>query len=358
MKKVGKSLVAACSVLLLVLGGLTACSNNPSSDDSASSFLACAVSGAGGFQDKSFNQATLEGLQEAASKFSIEIKTAESQTESDYTPNLEAMVSAGCNVIFPAGYNLVEATNLIAREKPDSHYAMIDDDSIDLPNVKPVIFDTAQASFLAGYVAAGYSKTHIIGTIGGDPQAAVQLFMDGYQQGAIQYDKDNGTETKVVGWDTAKPDGGQFIGSYTDQTKCRTIAEAQIAQGADVIMPVAAAAGLGAAAAAKSAGDVSVVWVDADGALAEEGYADIFLTSVMKNIQTAVVETVDSMLTEETFSNKAFIGTLENGGVGIAPYHSFESKLSDDLKSKVETIKADIIAGTLVIESQFAPNTL
>jgi basic membrane protein A len=356
MGRIGKNMIAVCSVLVLVFGGLTACSSDSPSDDSTPSFLACAVSGAGGFQDKSFNQATLEGLQEAEAKFSVEIKTAESQTESDFEPNLESMVSAGCDIIFPAGYTLVDATNVVAGNHPDSHFATIDDDSIDLPNVRPVVFDTAQASFLAGYVAAGYSKTHIIGTIGGDPQAAVQLFMDGYQQGAVQYDKDNGTETKVIGWDTAKGDG-QFIGSYTDQTKCKTIAEAQIAQGADVIMPVAAAAGLGAAAAARDKGDVSVIWVDADGAVTEEGYADIFLTSVMKNIQAVVVETVGSMLNETAFSNAPFIGTLVNDGVGIAPYHNFDSKVDPDLKAKVEQIKADIISGKLVIESQYAPKS-
>ncbi|MDR1033262.1 MAG: BMP family ABC transporter substrate-binding protein [Bifidobacteriaceae bacterium] len=359
MKGIIKKAIAAGSVFALSLG-LAACSgggDTPSDDGSGSGnsdFIGCVVSDGGGFQDKSFNQSALEGLTSAQASLGIQVKQAESKNENDYESNLKAMVANNCSLIVPVGFALSDATKASAEENPSVNYAIIDDDAISLPNVKPVVFDTAQASYLAGYLAAGYSKTHVLGTFGGMEFPSVQIFMDGFQQGAAKYDADNGTTTTVLGWDGEKKTG-QYVGSFTDSTGGKTVAKAQIDQKADILFPVAGGAGLGAAAAAKEAGNVDVIWVDADGVLTQPDYAGVFLTSVMKNIAAAVETTISSMLGGAAFSNTPYVGTIENGGVGLAPYHEFESKVDSALQEKVTALQQEIASGAVKVESTFSP---
>ena len=122
------------------------------------------------------------------------------------------------------------------------------------------------------------------------------------------------------------------------------------------ILPVAGQVGEGSARAAlDSGGKVSVIWVDSDGyeTLAAE-FRPVLLTSVLKNTGDAVVEIVESRI-NDTFDNSPFIGTLENGGVDIAPYHDLESKVSPQLAAEIDQLRADIIAGTIVVTSPSTP---
>ena len=126
------------------------------------------------------------------------------------------------------------------------------------------MFDTAQASFLAGYLAAGVSKTGVVATFGGGNQPPVTLFMDGFVDGVAKYNEVHGTAVRALGWDKAKQDGA-FTGDFEDINKGKALAEGFIDQGADVILPVAGQVGEGAASAALERGGVSVIWVDSDG---------------------------------------------------------------------------------------------
>ena len=130
--------------------------------------------------------------------------------------------------------------------------------------MKPVVFDTAQASYLAGYLAAGVSKTGVVATFGGGNQPPVTLFMDGFVDGVAKYNEVHGTAVRVLGWDKAKQDGA-FTGDFEDINKGKALSEGFIDQGADVILPVAGQVGEGAASAALERGGVSVIWVDSDG---------------------------------------------------------------------------------------------
>ncbi|MDQ1606458.1 MAG: basic rane protein, partial [Microbacteriaceae bacterium] len=148
------------------------------------------VSDAGGFNDKSFNQLGLEGLQQAAKTLGIKYKSAESNADTDYAPNITSLVDAGCNLIVTVGFNLSAATVTAALANPKVEFAIIDDAAdndfngkTDAPNIKPILFDTAQAAFLAGYASASYSKVGTVGTFGGIGYPTVTIFMDGFSQG-------------------------------------------------------------------------------------------------------------------------------------------------------------------------------
>src|SRR5699024_7623900 len=123
-----------------------------------------------------------------------------------------------------------------------------------IENVKPIVFNTAEAAFQAGYLAAGMTESGKVATFGGVKIPTVTIFMDGYWQGVQYYNKENGADVKVLGWNQ-KSQNGSFTGDFTDQSKGKTLTENFIRQGADIVMPVAGPVGLGAAAAAKSADD-------------------------------------------------------------------------------------------------------
>ncbi len=117
-------------------------------------------------------------------------------------------------------------------------------------------------------------------------------------------------------------------------------------EGADVIMPVAGPVGLGTAAAALERGNVYIVGVDSDWYLTAPDYASIVLTSVLKNMDITTYSAVESVV-DGTFEGGVIVGTLENGGVGLAPFHDLESMVSDELQAELEEIMAGIIAGDI-----------
>ena len=53
----------------------------------------------------------------------------------------------------------------------------------------------------------------------------------------------------------------------------------------------------------------------------------------------------------DEFDPEAYVGNLENDGVGIAPFHNFEDKVNPELAAELETIKAGIIDGSIKVES-------
>lgn len=344
--------LVAASVALLA-----ACAPAPT-DDGASTggdndYCARMVTNSGGLEDRSFNQSSWEGLEQAETEFGIDVDAIVSSTESDLAPNVTSAVGTGCQFILTVGYELADATIAEAKANPDIHFSIVDE-QVDGENIKPIVFDTAQASYLAGYLAAGVSQTGKVATFGGGNQPPVTLFMDGFADGVAKYNEAHGTAVQVLGWDKAAQDG-TFTGDFEDINKGKAYTQAFIDQGADVILPVAGQVGEGAAAAALEAGTVSVIWVDNDGyeTLPAE-FKPVLLTSVLKNTQDAVVQIVGDDMNGE-FSSDPFIGTLENGGVDIAPYHDQASKVPAELAAEIDQLRADIIAGTITVDSPSKP---
>ncbi len=315
-------------------------------------FTGCMVSDFGGFDDNSFNQSGIEGLERAKTELGIDTKTAESTDAGQYTTNIDSMVQAGCDLIITVGFNLADATATSADADAEQHFALIDaavDPARD--NVKPLLFNTQEAAFLAGYVSASVSTTGKVATFGGMQFPSVTIFMDGFYDGVQQYNKDTGKSVEVLGWNK-ESQTGTFSETFELGGQGTAVSEALIAQGADVIMPVAGPVGEETMAAAKAAGNVLVVGVDSDAYEQDKysQYQDIILTSVLKGISASVFDTIKTT-SDGTFSNEPYVGTLENDGVGLAPFHDLESRVSADVLTKVEELTQKIISGDLVVES-------
>lgn len=343
---------------------LTACAaapeGAPASEGGGDAYLPCAVSDLTGFEDNSFNELTFAGLQEAADQLGLEVKSAESTSEDQYAGNIEGMVGEGCDLVVTVGFALATATRDSAAVNTGVDFALIDstltDDNftpIEADNVKPVLFDTAQAAFLAGYAAATASKTGVVGTYGGMPFPSVTIFMDGFVDGVDYYNSAKGAEVRVIGWDKDKQDG-LFVGSFDDQSQAKVLTEGMLDQGVDVLMPVAGTLFTASAEAMKERGlDGAIIGVNDDAYVSAPEYKEYYLTSVLKNL-TSATRTVTTSAAEGGFDNTPYIGTLENEGVGVAPLHDWEGKVGD-LAAELEALTADIIAGDITVESPSTP---
>lgn len=351
--------VATAGAAALLLTGCGAAPDAGSSaSKTASNYTGCIVSDSGGFDDQSFNQSSYEGLKKAEKDLGIKVNEAESKTNNDFEPNLRAMVTAGCNLTVTVGFLLGDATKAQATANPDKRFAIVDfsyDPAVS--NVKPIIYDTAQAAFMAGYLAAGTTKTGTVATFGGIKIPTVTIFMDGYADGVKYYNEKKGKSVKVLGWDKAKQDGS-FTGDFEKQDKGKQFTQNFLDQGADIVMPVAGPVGKGAGAAlkeAKAAGkDVKLIWVDSDGFLTAPDYKDIMLSSVMKQMGEAV-EAVVKEDKDGKFTNTPYVGTLANDGVQLAPFHDQASAVPAELKTELDQIKKDIADGKLKVDSAASP---
>ncbi len=311
--------------------------------------LGCEVTDTGGIDDKSFNATAWKGMTDAQTDLGITAKYLESQTEQDYAPNIQAFVDQGCSLIVTVGFLLGDATAAAAKANKSLDFAIVDfayDPTI--KNVLGLTFATDQAAFLAGYLAAGMTKSGKIGTFGGINIPPVTIFMNGFAAGIDKYNQDNGSDVQLLGWNPAKQDG-TFTGDFENQDNGKRVTEDLIQEGADIILPVAGPVGLGAAAAAQDAGNVSMVWVDTDGCISASEYCPLFLTSIMKNMDVAVHDSMAAVV-DGTFKGGFYSGTLDNGGVGIAPYHDWDSKIPQDLKDKIDELAQGIIDGTVSVD--------
>ncbi|PWD50348.1 BMP family ABC transporter substrate-binding protein [Serinibacter arcticus] len=326
--------------------------------DVVEGFKACMVSDQGGWDDQSFNQSGKEGLDRAADELGVEVNAVESTADADYGPNIDSLISDGCTYIIGVGFLLEPAIQSAAEANTDIQFALIDsalsnDDFslLELDNVKPLLFNTAEASFLAGYLAAGMTESGTVGTFGGLPIPSVQIFMDGFADGITKYNEDNGADVTLLGWDK-EAQTGSFTGDFENQANGTTTAQGFIDQGADIVMPVAGPVGLGAATAIQGANG-TMIWVDSDG-FASTDYGDIIVTSVMKEIGQAVFDSI-AEASSGSFDATPYVGTLENEGVGLADFHDFADSVPQELQDKIAEYQEQIISGDLVIETPNAP---
>ncbi len=286
------------------------------------------ITDVGGVNDGSFNQSSWEGLEKAGEDLGVTVNYLESATDADYQPNMETFVDEDYDLIISVGYMLADATKEAAEANPDTKFAIIDDSSIDLPNVTSLMFKAEQASYLVGYVAGLTTKTNNIGFVVGMTNETMNQFGYGYCAGAIDANPDITVQ--------------QFnANSFADSATGKSMANTAITNGADIVFQAAGATGLGVIEACQEAG-VYAIGVDSDqSSIAPK----TVLTSAMKRVDTAVYDAVQELIDGkleggvETFD-------LAAGGVDIAPSQDL---ISDDVIKAVDDVKEKIISGDVVV---------
>lgn len=287
------------------------------------------VTDVGGVNDGSFNQSAWAGLQKSNEELGVQVEYLQSATDSDYVPNIETFIDEEYDLIISVGYMLASATREAALAHPEQKFAIVDDSTnADLPNVTCLMFKQEQASYLVGYVAGLTTKSNTVGFVLGMENETMNLFGYGYLAGAI----DANPEIKVLQTNA---------NSFADPAIGKTIGNANITNGADVVFHAAGATGLGVIEAAKEAG-IYAIGVDSDQSpLAPE----TVLTSAMKRVDNAVFD-VTKAVVEGKYTNGILLYDLAKGGVDLS---SSTSLIDPEILTKVEEVKEKIVKGEIVV---------
>ncbi|MEI7745655.1 MAG: BMP family ABC transporter substrate-binding protein, partial [Chloroflexota bacterium] len=326
-------------------------------------YKACVAFDTGGLGDKGFNDLAKKGLDDAAAA-GFDTAYSEAKGSTDYAANITRLVDQGCQTIITVGFNQAQATIDAVAANPTVNFGQVDtawnlcgpdytcgnaDDTPYPANFTGLDFQIDQSGMLAGYLVAGFSKTGVMGTYGGQQFPGVTRFMDGYAAGIAYYNKEKGTTVKLLGWDGAKQTG-QFVGGdnpWGDAAKGEQLASQFMDQGADIVGPVAGSTGNGSIKAMMAAGKWAI-GVDTDQSLSLPEYSKAILTSAQKVIDVAVLTTIQKNAGGD-MGGENFLGTLANGGVAISPFHDLASLVSSDLQAEVDQLAKDIASGAVKI---------
>ncbi|MBN1315441.1 MAG: BMP family ABC transporter substrate-binding protein [Anaerolineales bacterium] len=301
------------------------------------------VSDVGGLDDASFNENTWDGLQRADSELAVCAKFIESQAQADYEKNITEFAEQDYDLIITVGFLLGDATQKMAEQYPDVKFSIIDN-SYDpaIPNVQGIIFNVDEAAFPIGYLAAAWADLQDpedpqVGYIGGMQIPPVEQFIVAYEAGVAYYNAAKGTNVLVK---------GVYVGDFEAPDQGKIQGNSLIDEGVDVIFGVGGKTGNGGLTAAKERGKWGV-GVDVDQYFTLPNEKDILISSCMKRLDNSVYTVVEGAVNDQFGGGGNYVGTLENGGVGLAPFHDYENEIPDEIKSELEAIQQGIINGTI-----------
>jgi basic membrane protein A len=327
---------------------------SPSGGGSGAGYTACVAFDTGGLGDKGFNDLARKGLADAEAA-GYTIFFSEAQGATDYAANIQRLIDQGCQSIVTVGFNQAQATIEATKANPEVAFAQVDatwDETANgptPPNFTGLDFQIDEAAMLAGYLAAGFSKSGKIGTYGGQQFPGVTRFMDGLYAGIKYHNEQKGTNVELLGWNAAAQTG-TFVGGdnpWGDPAKGEQLAKTFLDQGVDIVHPVSGATGNGTLKAMLAAGKWGI-GVDTDQAISLAEYAGAIITSAEKVIDVAVLDTFNKNSGGDT-GGENYIGTLENKGVRISPFHEFDSQISAELKSEIDALSAAIADGSVKV---------
>jgi basic membrane protein A len=294
----------------------------------------------GGRGDQSFNDAAYAGLTQAQEELGVEIQDlSPNSTGEDREELLRTLADDGYNMVIGVGFAFAEAMGAVTADYPDTTFAIVDDASVEAPNLTSLVFAEEQGSFLVGAAAALTSQTGQLGFIGGVQIELIQKFEAGFVAGATEVNPDVAVDVKYI---SQPPD---FSG-FNDPGTGKEIALGQFGAGADVIYHAAGGSGGGLFEAATETGDVWAIGVDSDQYLtAEAAVQGSILTSMLKRVDVAVFEAIKAF-SEGTLEPGVQTFDLSNDGVGYSTSGEF---LSEDIITQLDELKAQIVAGDIEV---------
>ncbi|WP_417310569.1 BMP family lipoprotein [Devosia sp.] len=289
----------------------------------------------GGKFDGSFNEAAYNGAEMYKAETGGNYGELEITDDAQREQYLRQFAERGYSPIITPGYNFATALTKVAPEFPDTHFVIIDDASVDLPNVRSVTFKEQEGSYLVGLLAGMKSETGKIGVIPAFNLDLLEAFACGYKQGAVAANPDIEVLENYIstGFD-----------GFNDKPKAIEVARAQLDQGADVLYQVAGGAGMGVLQAAADAGKYGI-GVDSN----QNGtFPGNVLTSMVKRVDVATYDAMMAEMNGDWTAGHIILGLSEDG-VGAA-FDDYNADLvTDEMKAAVEKASADIIAGDIMV---------
>lgn len=294
----------------------------------------------GGKFDKSFNEAAFNGAKRWADETNGEFREIELQSEAQREQALRRFAESGSNPVVMVGFAFGDALGQVAADYPDTDFVIIDM-VVDEPNVRSVVFNEHEGSYLVGMMAAKASKSGTVSFIGGMDIPLIRKFACGYAQGAVAANPD----VKVIANMT-----GTTPAAWNDPVKGSELTKAQISQGSDVVYAAAGGTGVGVLQTAADEGILSI-GVDSNQNYLHPGKV---LTSMMKRVDNAVYQA----FTDGPGMEKGFnVMGIANGGVGYA-MDEFNAPLVDDaMKMAVDEAAGKIADGSLAVHDYMSDDS-
>ena len=302
----------------------------------------------GGLGDDGFNDSAYAGLKRAEKDFGVKGDFLESTAPTDYADNLTQLAENGFDPVIAVGYLMTEDLTQISKQFPDTQFAIVDS-VVDTPNTIDLVFREQEGSYLAGIVAGlmtqedteyTSSDEKIVGFLGGQTGPLIEKFQAGYEAGVKSVCPDCTVLVKYAG---ATPD------AYNDPAKGKEISLQQINQGADIIYHAAGNTGAGLFDAA-SQEKIFAIGVDLD--QAKLFPKDPILTSVVKRVDNAVYQTIDSVSKGEKPTGTTVDRGLKDKGISLAPFGRFDKDVPQNVKDEVGKAEKGIISGDIKVPTK------
>lgn len=339
---INKKIASAIAATLMLGTVLVGCGNSNSGSEKVKHTAALVTDG-GSIDDKSFNQSAWEGLEAWGKENKLEkgvngYNYAQSNSDADFTPNINKLIKAKYSTIFGIGYKLAPAIKKTAKQNPKTNFVIIDD-VVSGKNVASVTFKSEQSSFLAGVAAAETTKTNKVGFLGGVKSDVITTFEKGFIQGVHAVNPKITVDVK-------------YAGSFTKADLGQSMATAMYNNGEDVIFHAAGGTGAGAFTAAKNlAKNGKKVWVigvdqdqKADGAY--KG-GNVTLASAVKEVGNAAKDIANKAMKDKFPGGKIVTYDLKSKGVDLV-----NDNMSDSAWKVVQQYKQKIIKGDLTVKAK------
>jgi len=294
----------------------------------------------GGKFDKSFNEAAYTGAQRWAEETGGSFREIELQSEAQREQALRRFAEAGANPVVMTGFAFGNVLSEVAPDYPDTSFAIIDM-VVDAPNVRSVVFNEHEGSYLVGMMAAMASESGTVGFIGGMDIPLIRKFACGYAQGAKAANADATIIQNMTGTTPA---------AWNDPVKGGELAKAQMSQGADVIYAAAGGTGVGVLQAAADGGILSV-GVDSNQNHLHPGQV---LTSMLKRVDNAVYKAFTDGPGFETGFN---VMGIANGGIDYAMDDNNAPLVSPEMLAAVDAAKEGIASGAIMVHDYTSDNS-
>jgi basic membrane protein A and related proteins len=324
---------ALCTVAVFVGGGIASAAPK-------ATFTAALVSDIGKFNDKGFNEDQLAGLVRAGQKLGVKTLKYQSNSSSDYLPNLTTAVRSGANIVSAAGYLLAPTLSTVASQFPSVDFT-ITDDSVKGPdfakaksvaNIEGLVYASNESGCLVGYLAGEMTKAkggkQVIGAVGGIEIPAVDDYIVGYKYCAGLADP--GIKV-LVGYSQ----------DFVAQDKCKAVAQDQIGQGSQVEFQVAGGCGLGTLNAAAQAG-IWGIGVDVD----QYALAKNVLTSALKRVDVGIYDAIEQAKNGAFKGGSDLLFDLNDNGVGVG---KISPKVPKAFVAKMKALEAKIVSGKVKV---------
>ncbi len=325
------------ALLLLLIGLLGACTSHPSTAEKATAgAFKVALLTPGPVSDAGWNAAAYEGLELIKARLGADTALVQTKSPADFEDAFRDFASRGFDLIFAHGFEYTDSAIEVARSFPNTWF-VVSSGSESSANVASITFNVDEATYVEGVLAAGVSKTGVVGAVGGIELPSIKLFFEGFKRGFL----------------SANPKGRiliSYTGNFDDVGAAKEAALAQIGQGADVLIHNADAAGLGVFLAAQQG------HAYAFGVFTNQNNVapDVVLASAVTSTPLAFLK-IATEVKNKTFHSGMLEFGMHDGMVSVVYNPKLVSQIPPAALERAKKVEHDLATGQLVLPPSSLP---